>query len=329
MLELAHITKTYRQRRQTITALDDVSLAIPDGSVFGVAGRSGAGKSTLIRVINALERPDSGQVLLDGVDVLGLPLHELRRRRRRIGMIFQHFNLLHSRTARENIEFPLRIAGVEREERRNRANELIDLVGLGDRADNYPSQLSGGQKQRVGIARALAARPSILLSDEATSALDPDTTAQIIELLLDINRELGLTIVLITHELGLLRRHATEVAGFEQGRKTDQGRVIDLIRRPESPLGAELLPAFTDTPLPAGTVRTLVTTGPQQSGRDILPYLALRVGHTFHVLSGGLYNVSGDTVARFEIALPDTPQDRAGLQAAIEHSDIEVRYAHE
>lgn len=326
MLELRDITKTYRQRKRVVTALDHVTLQIPDGSVFGIAGRSGAGKSTLIRVLDALEIPDSGEVLLDGKNLLELGLSELKQQRRHIGMVFQHFNLLHSKTVRENIEFPLVIAGESRKARHDRGDELMELVGLSDKADNYPSQLSGGQKQRVGIARALAPHPTMLLSDEATSALDPETTEQIIDLLLRINRDLGLTIILITHELGLLRRYATEVAALENGKKVDEGRVLDLILNPGSKLGAELLPGFTKTPLPDGTVRVLLTTNGEGSGRDFLSNLSFAVAQPLELLSGGVYEVSGTNVGRFEIAYPEGDAQRSILERSAEQSRVQVRY---
>ena len=199
MIVAEHLTKQYAG--QGAAALQDVSLTINDGAVFGIIGRSGAGKSTLIRCLNLLERPDSGRILVDGHDLTTLNDAELRLQRQRIGMIFQNFNLLHARNVSDNVAVPLQIAGVGRAERKKRVAELLDLVGLSDKAQAFPSQLSGGQKQRVGIARALAARPNYLLSDEATSALDPETTDSILALLRSINKQLGLTIVMITHEL--------------------------------------------------------------------------------------------------------------------------------
>ncbi len=207
MIRTEHLQKSFNQQNgHELHALRDVSLQVDRGQIFGVLGESGAGKSTLIRCINLLEKPDSGRVWVDGQEITALSESELRRARRQMGMIFQHFNLLNSRDVSENISFSLELAGVEAPARRKRVAELLDLVGLKDKARAYPRQLSGGQKQRVGIARALATNPKVLLSDEATSALDPQTTLSVLDLLKQLNQELGLTILLITHEMDVLRR---------------------------------------------------------------------------------------------------------------------------
>jgi D-methionine transport system ATP-binding protein len=223
MIELHSVSKTYPGG--DAVALDTVSLRIERGEVFGVIGQSGAGKSTLIRLLNALERPSTGQVLIDGTDLATLTPAALRAQRRRIGMIFQNFGLLSSRTVRDNIGFPLTLAGVARNQREARVTELLDRVGLTERADAYPAQLSGGQKQRVGIARALATGPDILLCDEATSALDPETTRSVLALLRELNGELGLTIVLITHEMGVVRAVCDRVAVLDRGHLVETGTV--------------------------------------------------------------------------------------------------------
>jgi D-methionine transport system ATP-binding protein len=240
MILVEQLSKTYPAAPQP--ALDQVSLSIADGAVYGILGRSGAGKSTLLRCLNLLERPDSGRVLLDGVDLTTLSDSDLRRQRQRIGMIFQGFNLLHSRTVFDNIAVPLEIAGVGKPWRHVRVRELLELVGLSDKAQAFPSQLSGGQKQRVGIARALAAEPAYLLSDEATSALDPETTASILDLLRDINRQLGVTIVLITHELDVVKSICDHAAFMVNGRLVEAGPVPRLLADPQSSLGASLRP---------------------------------------------------------------------------------------
>ncbi|HLN61453.1 MAG TPA: ATP-binding cassette domain-containing protein, partial [Symbiobacteriaceae bacterium] len=221
MIELRNLTKTYQQG---VTALRDVSIAVAPGEIYGVLGQSGAGKSTLIRCVNLLERPTAGMVLVDGKDMLGLTDTDLRRERQKIGMIFQHFNLLGSRTVAGNIAFPLEVAGWAPDRIRRRVAELLDLVGLADKAGAYPRQLSGGQKQRVGIARALASGPKILLSDEATSALDPETTRSVLSLLKEINRKLNLTILLITHQMDVVKEICDSVAILEQGRLVEQGK---------------------------------------------------------------------------------------------------------
>jgi D-methionine transport system ATP-binding protein len=215
-------------------ALASVSFALARGQVLGIIGRSGAGKSTLIRCLNGLERPDSGSVEIDGRDITRLSERQLQGERRRIGMIFQHFNLLSSRTALDNVALPLKLAGIGRTERRRRAGTLLDLVGLADKAAAYPAQLSGGQKQRVGIARALASDPALLLCDEATSALDPETTVSILALLRRINRDLGLTIVLITHEMNVARRIADRVLVMAKGRVVEEGPVRDVLTDPQA-----------------------------------------------------------------------------------------------
>lgn len=302
MLEVLSVTKTYRQRGRTITALDDVSLTIPDGALYGIAGRSGAGKSTLFRILTALQRPDSGKVVIDGDDLFSLSRKALRERRRKIGIVFQQFNLLHGRTAAQNIEFPLELAGVPAEQRRQRVGDLLDLVGLADRADNYPSQLSGGQKQRVGIARALASEPSVLLSDEATSALDGETTEQILDLLSQVNRELGVSVVIITHELDILRRHASHVAAFDGGRLVEDGPVLSLITDPASRIGHDLLPRFTSAPS-HGIRRALVTLRGEEHAAGFLADYGKDAD--YRVLSGAVYDVVGEHLARYELDLPD------------------------
>ncbi|EGT4440283.1 ATP-binding cassette domain-containing protein [Cronobacter sakazakii] len=239
MITLDGLSKTYAGEGPP--ALDDVSLAIPQGAVYGILGRSGAGKSTLLRCLNLLERPTSGRILMNGVDITRLDDRALRQHWQRTAMVFQHFNLLHARTVADNVAVPLEIAGVPRAARRERVAELLALVGLADKADAFPSRLSGGQKQRVGIARALAARPDVLLCDEATSALDPETTASILALLADINRQLGLTIVLITHELEVVKAICDHAALLENGRLVESGRLVDLLTAPWSVLRQTLV----------------------------------------------------------------------------------------
>ncbi|EKU45720.1 methionine ABC transporter ATP-binding protein [Staphylococcus massiliensis] len=234
MIELKEIVKTFSTKKLNVTAVDHVNLTIPKGSIFGVIGFSGAGKSTLIRLFNYLEQPTSGQILVDGEDLGKLSKKELRQKRQKVSMIFQHFNLLWSRTVLRNVMFPLEIAGVPTQEAKQRARNLIERVGLKGREDAYPSELSGGQKQRVGIARALANDPTVLLCDEATSALDPQTTEEILDLLVQIKEEQNLTIVLITHEMQVIRKICDEVAVMEQGRVIEQGSVKDVFENPQS-----------------------------------------------------------------------------------------------
>jgi D-methionine transport system ATP-binding protein len=233
MIKISNVKKVFTSKSGSIQAVSDVNLDIQDGEIFGVIGYSGAGKSTLIRMLNGLEVPTDGSIDVNGQLVSQIKGAKLRQARQRISMIFQHFNLLWSRTVKDNISFPLEIAGVSKVERRRRVEELIELVGLEGRGDAYPSQLSGGQKQRVGIARALANNPEVLLCDEATSALDPQTTDSILELLVDINKRLGLTIVLITHEMHVIRKICHRVAVMEDGRVVEKGNVLDVFKSPQ------------------------------------------------------------------------------------------------
>ncbi|ENH96099.1 methionine ABC transporter ATP-binding protein [Gracilibacillus halophilus YIM-C55.5] len=234
MISIKNLSKLFQLKQQQIQAVDDVSLDINKGEIFGVIGYSGAGKSTFVRLINRLEEPTDGDVSIHNEDITKMSNHQLRKKRQKIGMIFQHFNLLWSRTVYENIAFPLEIAGVPRTERKVKVLELIELVGLSGRENAYPSQLSGGQKQRVGIARALANDPEVLLCDEATSALDPETTDDILELLVSINKKLGLTIILITHEMHVIQKICNRVAVMENGRVVETGDVLDVFVKPQS-----------------------------------------------------------------------------------------------
>lgn len=237
MVLLEQVSKTFQSNKKEIAALRDISLQVRAGEVYGIIGRSGAGKSTLLRTINLLERPTGGRVIVDGVDITTLDGGRLAGLRQRIGMVFQGFNLLNAKTVAQNIEFPLKLAGeLGRAERAARVNELLELVGLQDQRDKHPAQLSGGQKQRVGIARAIAHHPRLLLCDEATSALDPETTQSILDLLADINRRLGLTIVLITHEMSVIRRLCDRVAVIDKGRIVEQGDVADVFLHPAHPV---------------------------------------------------------------------------------------------
>lgn len=234
-IEFDHVSKSFRARGATVDALRDVSFTIQRGDIYGIVGYSGAGKSTLLRTINALERPSSGRVVVNGQEISSLNGSELHAARRRIGMIFQQFNLLQSRTVFKNIAYPLALAGLPRDQIIDRVEELLDFVGLTDKALQYPARLSGGQKQRVGIARALANRPDVLLSDEATSALDPDTTGEVLELLQRVNAAYGVTIVLVTHEIDVIRSIADRVAVMENGAVVEHGTAYELFSRPEHP----------------------------------------------------------------------------------------------
>ncbi len=240
-IEIKHLTKKFEVNRHTVVALDDVSLSIESGEIYGVIGMSGAGKSTLVRTINFLEKPTEGQVLIEGVDLANLSEKELRKKRSEIGMIFQGFNLLEQKNVLSNVCFPMEIAGVKKKEAKERARELLKKVNLEDKEKAYPSQLSGGQKQRVAIARALATNPKILLCDEATSALDPQTTESILKLLTIINKELGITIVVITHQMPVVTEICNKVAIIENGRLVEEGYVEEIFAHPATDAAKELI----------------------------------------------------------------------------------------
>lgn len=233
MIEFKNVSKTFRLGKREVHAVKDVSLKIKEGEIFGIIGFSGAGKSTLLRLVNMLERPSAGSVFIQNIDVKSLTSKQLRARRRNIGMIFQNFNLFHSRTVGGNIAYPLKLAGLSKNEITKRVNELLSFVGLSDKEKDYPSQLSGGQKQRVGIARALATSPDILICDEATSALDPETTAEILRLLKKVNKEFGITILLITHEMHVIQSICDRVAVMENGEVIESGDVFDVFTNPQ------------------------------------------------------------------------------------------------
>ena len=241
MIELKNISKVFTTKDGSIEALKNVSLTIPDGDIFGVIGLSGAGKSTLVRCINMLERPTSGSVVIDGTDLGSLSEKQLRSVRSQVTMVFQGFNLLLQKNCLKNVCFPLELAGVKKSEARQRAQELLELVGLGDKAKAYPSQLSGGQQQRVAIARALATKPKILLCDEATSALDPTTTNSILELISDINQKLGITVVVITHQMNVVERICRHVAIIDGGEVAEQGEVTQVFSQPVSAAAKQLV----------------------------------------------------------------------------------------
>ena len=250
MIKLSHITKVFQQGSRTITALSDVSLHVPAGQIYGVIGSSGAGKSTLIRCVNLLERPTSGSVLVDGQELTTLSESQLTLARRQIGMIFQHFNLLNSRTVFGSVALPLELDNTPREAVKARVTELLDLVGLGDKHDAWPANLSGGQKQRVAIARALASSPKVLLCDEATSALDPATTRAILELLKDINRRLGITILLITHEMDVVKRICDQVAVISNGQLIEKDSVSEVFSHPKTPLAQQFIQSTLHLDIP-------------------------------------------------------------------------------
>ncbi|TPN40801.1 MULTISPECIES: methionine ABC transporter ATP-binding protein [unclassified Mesorhizobium] len=314
-----------KRRFGATAALDGISLTVRKGEILGIIGRSGAGKSTLIRCLNGLERPDSGQVFIEGREISRLGERDLQPLRRRIGMIFQHFNLLSAKTVEDNVALPLKIEGRSKAERLARAAELLDLVGLSEKAKAYPASLSGGQKQRVGIARALAARPALLLSDEATSALDPETTRSILALLKDINRQLGLTILLITHEMEVIRSIADRVAVIDTGRIVEEGPVWSVFADPRSDITRSLLGAirpqlpaeFAARLLPsagADTILRVDVAGDAARG-PLLSDLAATVPGPFRLIHGGIDHVQQQPVGTLFLSLPG--KDASHLAAVI------------
>ncbi|MFB7286129.1 methionine ABC transporter ATP-binding protein [Actinacidiphila glaucinigra] len=314
MITTTGLTKVYRSRDRETVALDGVDLHVREGEVYGVVGRSGAGKSTLIRCVNLLERPTSGTVEVAGRDLTALAGRSdragsaLRTARTGIGMVFQHFNLLSSRTVRDNVELPLEILGVSGRERRRKALELLDLVGLADKARAYPAQLSGGQKQRVGIARSLAGDPKVLLSDEATSALDPETTRSILQLLRDLNQQLGLTILLITHEMDVVKAICDSAALMKGGRIVESGKVTDLLATPGSELAHELFPVGGE---PSGEGRTVVdlTFHGEAATEPVISQLSRTYNIDISVLGAALETIGGRQVGRMRIELPGAFED--------------------
>ena len=273
MIELKNITKNFHQKNRVVSALSDVSLKVPQGKIFGVIGTSGAGKSTLIRCVNLLERPTSGEIIVDGKSLLQLSNAQLAIERRQIGMIFQHFNLLSSRTVFENVAFPLELVGASKDAIRTRVFELLDLVGLAEKANDYPASLSGGQKQRVAIARTLANNPKVLLCDEATSALDPATTRSILNLLKDINRRLNITILLITHQMEVVKSICDEVAVISHGKLIEQGSVGEIFADPKHELTKEFISSSLHLEIPAVYLDKLK----QVDGDDLHPLLRLEM----------------------------------------------------
>ncbi|MQG93538.1 methionine ABC transporter ATP-binding protein [Pseudomonas sp. MN1F] len=306
-----------------VSALDAIDLEIRRGEVFGIIGRSGAGKSSLLRLLNRLEAPSAGQVLIDGQDIAGLQGKPLQTLRRKVAMIFQHFNLLANSTVGENVELPLRMAGVPRAQRTARVQELLQLVGLAGRAGDYPAQLSGGQKQRVGIARALVLQPQILLCDEATSALDPQSTESVLELLRDINQRLGLTIVLITHEMQVIRDLCDRVAVLEQGRIVEAGEVWQVFGNPQHPVSRILL---SDAALPHKATAPgrryidLHYTGNQQLQPD-LPAISAALGEGVSLHSASIEPIQGRCLGRLRLAISNATPAEVLMQRASRLAD--------
>jgi D-methionine transport system ATP-binding protein len=308
MIRLEGVTKRYRSAVGERVALDAVDLTVARGQVFGVVGRSGAGKSTLIRTINRLETPNAGRVFVGDQEITALKPAALRAARRRIGMIFQHFNLLNAKTIEENVAFPLRLEGRPDAEVKARTAELLARLGLAEHARKHPAQLSGGQKQRVGIARALACGPEVLLCDEATSALDPETTDEILSLLDELNRELGLTIVLITHQMEVVRRVCDRVAVLKDGRVVEEGATADVFLHPQSPVTRAMLAegeggeTFDASVVPAGGRVAKLTFRGAATYEPELSRVARSVGVDYSILSGRISRIRGEPYGQMVVA---------------------------
>ncbi|MFD8640599.1 methionine ABC transporter ATP-binding protein [Streptomyces zaomyceticus] len=334
MITTSGLTKVYESRGRQVTALDGVDLHVREGEVFGVIGQSGAGKSSLIRCVNLLERPTSGTVTVDGVDLTALAGKgrragkDLRRARSSIGMVFQHFNLLSSRTVKDNIELPLEILGVSGAERSRRALELLDLVGLADKAKSYPGQLSGGQKQRVGIARALAGEPKVLLSDEATSALDPETTRSILQLLRDLNQQLGLTVLLITHEMDVVKTICDSAALMQHGRVVESGTVSELLSTPGSQLAAELFPVSGGHTGPDRTVVDVTFHG-DAATQPVISQLSRTYNIDISILGAAMDTVGGRQIGRMRIELPGRYEDNVVPVGFLREQGLQVEVVEE
>ena len=317
MIEIQHLVKSFPTEDGTFTALDGVSLTIEDGDIFGIVGTSGAGKSTLVRCINLLERPTEGDVVIDGQSMTQLSQRALEARRRSISMIFQQFNLLMQRSCLKNICFPMEIAGVPAAQAKKRALELLDIVGLPDKANAYPAQLSGGQKQRIAIARALASDPKVLLCDEATSALDPTTTRSILRLVQDINKRLGITVVIITHEMTVVEEICTKVAILEKGKVAETGTVEDVFAHPETEAGRRLVypdGVQVDRLLPSNHIIRLVFNG-GTSYEPLIASLAIDCGVKANILGAETRNVEGKAFGYILLGLPDNVAEVAKAMA--------------
>ncbi|WP_434588080.1 methionine ABC transporter ATP-binding protein [Streptomyces sp. A5-4] len=334
MITTTGLTKVYPSRGREVTALDGVDLHVREGEVYGVIGQSGAGKSSLIRCVNLLERPTAGIVTVDGQDLTALAGRgrragkELRAARSRIGMVFQHFNLLSSRTVKDNVELPLEILGISGQERSRKALELLDLVGLADKAKAYPAHLSGGQKQRVGIARALAGDPKVLLSDEATSALDPETTRSILQLLRDLNQQLGLTVLLITHEMDVVKTVCDSAALMKRGRIVESGTVSELLATPGSELAHELFPVGGQASGPDRTVIDVTFHG-EAATQPVISQLSRTYNIDISILGAAMDTVGGNQIGRMRIELPGLYEENVVPVGFLREQGLQVEVVEE
>ena len=309
LIRIQNLSKTYGAGENRVTALQDVSLNIRQGEIFGIIGLSGAGKSTLVRCINLLERPEAGAVFFSGKDLMGMRGKALRMQRRKISMIFQGFNLLQQRNCLDNICFPLELSGMRKLQARQKALELLETVGLQDKAKAYPTQLSGGQKQRIAIARALASDPEVLLCDEATSALDPQTTESILELLRTINRERGITVILITHQMSVIEQICHRVAILDQGAVVEVGNVEDVFSNPRSPAARHLVSPDKALPLThwEGPVARIAFNGSMVE-EPVIASLAAKKQILVSILGADTRNIDGKIFGTMLVSLPEAPE---------------------
>lgn len=313
IIQIRHLYKTFGGGPDEVHALENINLDIRQGEIFGIIGLSGAGKSTLVRCMNLLERPTSGTVIVDGKDMTALSEGELRLQRRKITMIFQSFNLLMQRTCLKNVRFPMELAGIPRAKAEKRAAELLDLVGLGDKAGAYPSQLSGGQKQRVAVARALATDPKVLLCDEATSALDPTTTVSILGLLKELNRKLGVTVVVITHQMSVIEEICSRVAILDGGSVAEIGDVQDIFSNPSTDAARRLVypGGASVSQYPAGTRAARISFNGGTVHQPLIASLAIDCGVKVSILGADTRSVGGKAIGTMLLSLPDDPNEAA------------------
>jgi len=332
VIKLTSVSKSFQTKKGTVHAIDDVSLEVAKGEIFGVIGYSGAGKSTLIRCVNLLESPTTGSVMIKDQDVTNVSAEELLQVRRKIGMIFQGFNLLKTATVYDNIAIPLKLTDVDKQEIDQRVRKYLQIVGLEDKHEAYPGQLSGGQKQRVAIARALAQEPEILLSDEATSALDPETTESILELLLKINQEFGITIMLITHEMNVIQKICDRVAVMEKGKVIEQGKTIDIYARPTHPTTRRFVNSTYHKELPPHVLRELIQTGPvvrltfvgESSSKPVLASVSAKFQVSPNILAGGIIALKQETIGALVVHLHGEKEETARAIAYLEEQGVKV-----
>ena len=334
MIEVQELCKTFETDEGKVEALQNITLSIRAGEIYGIIGMSGAGKSTLVRCLNYLERPTSGTVSIEGKDLGALSEAELRQTRREISMIFQHFNLLMQKSVIDNICFPLVIGGMKKKEARKRAQELLEIVGLSEKASAYPAQLSGGQKQRVAIARALTVNPKILLCDEATSALDPRTTQSILQLLKEINKNYGITIVIITHEMSVVREICSHVAIIGEGHLVEQGRVSDIFAHPKTPEAKELILKGSGTDrrtledqqreLMKGKSCIRIVFSVNSSFEPVIANMVLKFGQPINILRADTKNVEGIARGEMILSLPDDQSVQEDMKAYLTERGLAV-----